>query len=199
MSGSTVPAPKLSLRQRLRQALSSTSSAVRPLSPPQSIGDSSVQHTPSGSSPLSAVTGAGQPSNNNPDPPLSRQNGPPYEIPSQSLLERALQRLSPSEHATIAPHFGSTPVDVHLAIGQAIAAAEVKRQACLDKRWTFSVAGRKLVLREEAEKTIGWLDRFKAVGDIAANVDPVHFGLPWAGVRLLLEVRNQPSHEHCVS
>jgi len=26
------------------------------------------------------------------------------------------------------------------------------------------------------------------VGDVASNVDPMYVGLPWAGIRLLLEV-----------
>lgn len=33
-----------------------------------------------------------------------------------------------------------------------------------------------------------WLDRFKQVGDVGSNADPVHIGLPWAGIRFLLEV-----------
>ena len=44
-------------------------------------------------------------------------------------------------------------------------------------------------MEEEADKVVGWLNRFTAVGDVVANVDPVHVGLPWAGIRLLLEVR----------
>jgi hypothetical protein len=44
-------------------------------------------------------------------------------------------------------------------------------------------------LFEQADKVVRLLDRFKAVGDIVANVDPVHVGLPWAGVRAILEVR----------
>lgn len=32
------------------------------------------------------------------------------------------------------------------------------------------------------------LDRFKQVGDVASNADPVHVGLSWARIRLLLEV-----------
>jgi hypothetical protein len=29
---------------------------------------------------------------------------------------------------------------------------------------------------------------FKAVGDVVANIDPVHVGLPWAGILAILEV-----------
>jgi len=43
-------------------------------------------------------------------------------------------------------------------------------------------------LWDEADKVMLWLDRFKQVGDIAVNADPIHAGLPWAGIRLLLEV-----------
>ncbi|KAI7227738.1 hypothetical protein KC330_g8251 [Hortaea werneckii] len=39
---------------------------------------------------------------------------------------------------------------------------------------------------------------FKAVGDIDANVDPVHIGLPWAGVRAILEVALADSNQRAV-
>lgn len=44
------------------------------------------------------------------------------------------------------------------------------------------------MLRDQADKIIHWIDRFKAVGDVAVNADPIHAGLPWASLRLLLEV-----------
>ena len=44
-------------------------------------------------------------------------------------------------------------------------------------------------LRDEADTVMLWLDRFKPVGDIAVNADPIHAGLPWVGVCLLPEVQ----------
>lgn len=38
------------------------------------------------------------------------------------------------------------------------------------------------------EKIIIWLDKFKAVGDMAMQYDPAHASLAWAGVRFLLRV-----------
>jgi hypothetical protein len=32
------------------------------------------------------------------------------------------------------------------------------------------------------------VDKYKSAGDVGANVDPVHIGLPWAGIRVILEV-----------
>jgi hypothetical protein len=38
------------------------------------------------------------------------------------------------------------------------------------------------------EKYLNWMDRFKEIGDIVIQFDPVHAALPWAAVRLLLKV-----------
>jgi hypothetical protein len=38
------------------------------------------------------------------------------------------------------------------------------------------------------EKFLNWMDRFKEIGDIVVQFDPVHAALPWAAVRLLLKV-----------
>jgi ankyrin repeat domain-containing protein 50 len=53
---------------------------------------------------------------------------------------------------------------------------------------TFTICGHTLVLQEKADNIVKWLDRFKQVGDVTSNADPVHVGLPWAGIRFLLEV-----------
>ncbi|KAL8626046.1 hypothetical protein Q9189_008273, partial [Teloschistes chrysophthalmus] len=77
--------------------------------------------------------------------------------------------------------------DIDLALEETLAAAKQKQGFCITKRWTYTFAGRTVVLKEEADKVVGWLNRFTAIGDVVANVDPVHIGLPWAGIRLLLQ------------
>lgn len=52
--------------------------------------------------------------------------------------------------------------------------------------------GEEIILRDVAGKALFWLSKFKEVGDIAVNFDPVHASLPWAAVRFLLQVR--PGH-----
>jgi hypothetical protein len=74
--------------------------------------------------------------------------------------------------------------DIDLTLKQALDAAKEKQQCCIEKRWTFTFAGRVVTLKEEADKVVRWLNRFKAVGDVAVNADPVHAGLPWAVIRL---------------
>ena len=71
----------------------------------------------------------------------------------------------------------------------ALRAAEEKRQLCLQKRWRFKTpSGEQVILRDVLEKIAKWIDRFKAVGDIATQHDPVHSALAWAGVRFLLTI-----------
>lgn len=44
-------------------------------------------------------------------------------------------------------------------------------------------------LRDEAGKVMLWLNRRKVAGDADMNIDPIHAGLPWAVIRLVLEAR----------
>jgi len=45
-------------------------------------------------------------------------------------------------------------------------------------------------MQETADRLVGWITKFKEVGDIAVQYDPVHAALPWAGVRFILLVRS---------
>lgn len=67
-------------------------------------------------------------------------------------------------------------------------AACEKRDVVEARKWTAHVMGRQVSVRSQADLVIRWLDRFKAVGDVAVNADPVHAGLPWAAIRFLIQV-----------
>lgn len=68
-------------------------------------------------------------------------------------------------------------------------AARTKQTECEARSWKFKLHDRQIILRDVAGKIIAWIDRFKQIGDIAVQYDPVHASLPWAGIRFLLEVR----------
>ena len=67
-------------------------------------------------------------------------------------------------------------------------AAEAKQKICEDKQWSFQFRGHTVSLRDTADKVITLLEKFKTVGEVVACVDPLHAGLPWAGIKLLLQV-----------
>ncbi|KAI9839239.1 MAG: hypothetical protein M1819_003233 [Sarea resinae] len=122
-----------------------------------------------------------------PNPPsigLRRANSPD----ASNLLENTLKRLSDRDRATLQDHLPTDSSDIGDSLEQALDAAKEKHQCCVEKRWTLTFAGRAITLQDEADKVVRWLNRFKAAGDIAVNADPLHAGLVWAGIRLLLEV-----------
>ncbi|KAF8418313.1 hypothetical protein EV426DRAFT_679800, partial [Tirmania nivea] len=57
-----------------------------------------------------------------------------------------------------------------------------------ERKWKIKFRGKKVVLRHVWMKILHWLDRFKEIGDIIMQFDPVHAALPWAGIRFLLKL-----------
>jgi hypothetical protein len=50
-----------------------------------------------------------------------------------------------------------------------------------------SFGGRRYVVRDLADKTLSWVEKFKEIGDIAVQCDPGYAALPWAGIQLVLQ------------
>ena len=64
-------------------------------------------------------------------------------------------------------------------------------RVCISKQWRYKrKSGEIVILRDLFGKVVKWLQRFREIGDIVVQYDPVHAALPWAGVRFLLEVRH---------
>jgi hypothetical protein len=66
--------------------------------------------------------------------------------------------------------------------------ARKQKVACESKQWEVKLGSRSFRIRNGLSKIIDWLQKFKEVGDIAVNFDPVHAALPWAAFRFLLVV-----------
>ena len=69
-------------------------------------------------------------------------------------------------------------------------ASEKQEQAAANRqRWLIRRSNGKCIdLHKLYSRILTVIQRFKAVGDIAVNADPIHAGLPWAFVRALLQV-----------
>lgn len=66
-------------------------------------------------------------------------------------------------------------------------------QQCVEKGWRYTRNnGETIIFRDLFTKILKWIEVFKQIGDAAAQYDPVHVSLPWAGVRFLLEVGRIP-------
>lgn len=106
---------------------------------------------------------------------------------NQVLIEKVFEQLTEEQRLQLRADEQKSQ-NINDVFAQALDAAEEKMQTCISKRWTLTLGSRTISTREKADKVIEFLYRFKGVGNIASGADPVHFGLPWAGVSLILQV-----------
>jgi hypothetical protein len=197
MTGATAPAQTPGLLRRLKGRFLHTSStgasktdasASHPIPSKPTSSTPSYARSPSLSSSLNAGSKGRSASLAGQIVHPVQQNNKDAVASNRDFLDSALRLLSDREQETIKKYTLTTTGDIGSALQNAFTAAQEKQKLCEEKKWTFTFRGHMLRLREEADKILQLLDRFKQVGDIVANVDPIHVGLPWAGIRLLLQL-----------
>ena len=104
----------------------------------------------------------------------------------QSLWETAFASLRDEEKLFDNPD----NLDKRDFVGQTIRAVEQKRLQRISKGWKVKYSGNDVQIHDVFGKIIAWINKFKEVGDIAVQYDPIHAALPWAAVRLVLQVRS---------
>jgi bifunctional pyridoxal-dependent enzyme with beta-cystathionase and maltose regulon repressor activities len=58
-----------------------------------------------------------------------------------------------------------------------------------EKQWRYTKRnGDVVIIRDTLSRIVEWVKKFRDVGDVVVQYDPTHAALPWAGVRLLLQV-----------
>jgi hypothetical protein len=107
-----------------------------------------------------------------------------YRRPRDSLWEKAVKALDDKD---------KLDVDFERAnklaiLEDVLKAVDEKKKACLNGRWTCKKGNKEIIIRDQLEKVVEWVNKFKEVGDTAIQYDPVHAALPWAGVRFFLQV-----------
>ncbi|KAJ8063425.1 hypothetical protein OCU04_008644 [Sclerotinia nivalis] len=119
-------------------------------------------------------------------------SGPRTSLSPNSIFDQAVRRLQNGDQDIFEQHNSTNNIDIIL--DDVYKLAKEKQNTCENKRWKFSYGKHRVVLRDVAEKVTSRLGRFTQIGDIIANVDPLHVGLPWAGIRLLLQVVTSDSY-----
>lgn len=83
-------------------------------------------------------------------------------------------------------------------VAAALKVAKEKHELCLKKRWKIkNFHGEDIIVRDVVEKVVKWITKFKEIGDIAVQYDPIHASLPWAGVRFLLQLASNDAQMFC--
>lgn len=110
----------------------------------------------------------------------------------EKLWDKAFGNLSDEDKGTIDPQ----QTDKLVILKDVLEAVEKKKLLCLKKRWKYQKSnGEVIILRDLLEKVVVWVNKFKDVVDVAVQYDPLHAALPWAAVRLLLQVNHPFSHQ----
>lgn len=110
----------------------------------------------------------------------------------EKLWDKAFGNLSDEDKGTIDPQH----TDKLVILKDVLEAVEKKKLLCLKKRWKYQKSnGEVIILRDLLEKVAVWVNKFKDVVDVAVQYDPLHAALPWAAVRLLLQVNRPFSHQ----
>ncbi|KAI5839362.1 hypothetical protein DFP73DRAFT_634572 [Morchella snyderi] len=131
-----------------------------------------------------------------PDPALAPTGGLPSQEPVSSVddpsrdisLERytawrkALSLLDDEDRKVL------DEGDLKACLTDLRLATEKKKEDCDKKRRVYKLGDKEVALRDIADNLIKWIDKFKQIGDLAVQYDPVHAALPWAGFRFLLMV-----------
>lgn len=113
------------------------------------------------------------------------------ETEDQSLWGRAMGGLTPKQQrlltsVSIATNNRQIATDVRTVIAEIVKSRN-------EKEWNISFMGKTIHMKEIGMRILQWADRFKNIGTIIAQYDPVHAALPWAGFRFLLQVKKTPS------
>ncbi|GMF72794.1 unnamed protein product [Aspergillus oryzae] len=112
-------------------------------------------------------------------------------LPVADFWQKALHRLSMEDQVLIQKHTTtrSTPCIVSDTPVLLLEEVKQKRELFESRRWNVSLNGYTFRLSDIANKVMTWLEKLKAIGDIAVNADQIHSRLPWAGIRMLFLVR----------
>ena len=70
------------------------------------------------------------------------------------------------------------------------------QQQINSERWKVKLGHRELDLRHVLDSIVSWVKKFIAIGDMAVQYDPAHAALPWAALRLVLQVHTSILFDH---
>lgn len=110
-------------------------------------------------------------------------------LQSEGLWEKALTSLKDEDKLFA----DSKTLDKRTFLLETTKVIEEKQKQCAEKEWKIKRNGKVIPLRDIFGSMVSWINKFRAVGDIAVQYDPAHAALPWAAVRFVLQVESLPS------
>ena len=110
----------------------------------------------------------------------------PFSSTAANLWDRAHGLLNEEDRVRLS---GIHPRKLEI-LQEVLALVSERQNECMRKRWKFrKPSGEQIIVRDLFAKMAQWIAKLKEAGDMAAQYDPAHAALPWAGIRILLQVR----------
>ncbi|KAE8354008.1 ankyrin repeat-containing domain protein [Aspergillus coremiiformis] len=105
-----------------------------------------------------------------------------------SLWARALANLPDKDQRLLCKETASS-LSIPQILTEILAEIKVQHDLCQrDRSKTLGADGRQLVIRDVCVKIADCVNKFVEVVDVIVSYDPGHAALPWAGVRLVLQL-----------
>jgi len=104
----------------------------------------------------------------------------------QAIWEQALAspKISKEDREVLQENSPSDSDSLLRAVAATLRDVERKRWVNYSYTWN----GRTFKIFKLLDNVTTWVDRFKSIGDIIVQYDPIHLALPWGAVRMLLQV-----------
>jgi len=121
----------------------------------------------------------------------------PTQRPKRDLWAEALKALNSTKQKPIIEFTEVEGLKVLTEVRD-----NVEKSRALQKNRFFQFTNHRgdvVYLGDIADKIVTWVDKFVAIGDILSQYDPVHAALPWAALRLVLQVRIFSAKSHRIS
>ena len=151
--------------------------------PPSSVLQQAPSPNPS-SSLLPPLLLQSRSSSPNPSSSTIHQAAPHDLSGSSDLWAKAYHKL-PDE---LKEHLKPEDTDKLQTLQNVLKIAILAKEANVGNRLKLKYGDKEIDVEEAADRLVGWIMKFKEVGDIAMQYDPAHAALPWAGVRSILLV-----------
>jgi hypothetical protein len=123
--------------------------------------------------------------------PAATPESPPKIDDRDSIWDEAYQSLNPGllePYKALLDDVSEGSKDVQRTLAQLVNSNLEVMQA---KQWKIKFRNKDIVVREKVEKIASALKMIMPVASAAASLDPVHAGLPIAGLGVLLDVSTQ--------
>ncbi|OQU96055.1 Ankyrin repeat-containing protein [Cladophialophora immunda] len=112
----------------------------------------------------------------------------------EQMWQKLFAELDQEERELLKKYKVAESGEIKATLAEIKNAAEIQEKKCTEKK-PYEFFGKQVNLRDAAEKVVRWVKKFEAVGDIASTADPIHAGLPWAGIKFILRVTTSSFEE----